>query len=246
MEKALNETPLDDILITNEWDAWDHVRNLIQDYLRDCEVEEAYNPNDLPFIVFFESRIEKKLIKSGFGMNTLRDKNKMERIFNELRNEGLLFQYPVRPGEIFPIGTFTISEDNRTFWIKPDIHAALRAWQSIDILKRLLVDNEAVKIYLSTFELTINLARAGQIPAKALQGFSNSKTQSERSSKPRAWGNMTPAERKTRDTRIRADYDRSRLTLNAFALRCAKNCAYAKGNGEHLSVSGIKKVLSKK
>jgi len=74
--------------------------------------------------------------------------------------------------------------------------------------------------------------------------FSN--TQSQKGQKKRARNGLTPSKRKARNTRIRVDYEKSRLNSTAFALRCAKNCTYEKGNGKYLSASGIKKVLRNK
>lgn len=71
-------------------------------------------------------------------------------------------------------------------------------------------------------------------------------TQSKRASKQRTSGSMTPKERVVRNNSIRADYAKSTLKLNAFALHHAKKGTYEKGNGKKLSKSGIKKVIYNK
>jgi hypothetical protein len=232
MDEAL-KAPLDDILIINEWDGWGHVSDLIRAYLKDCEVEAAYDPNDLPFIVHFESRIREKLIKAGFAIDTLMDKDKMQAIYDVLAEDGLE-RYEVYPGPL-PKGTYTISEDKRVFWVNPDTSAALQAWQAINILKQLLINNDAVKIFLRTFELIISLSRAGEIPAKAIQGFTQSKKQKSNQARRKTWRGKTKQKIANRDKKIREEWKISKLSEHGFAQKQAKE--------HNISVTQVKNII---
>lgn len=173
MKEHLDVEVIDDLITSDEWD---HVRNHIDEELKCCDIKGGLKPDDLPFIVFCESIIKSKLITDGFKKDTLDDPNKLELIFKALSEQGRKYAIPVWQHRLFPIGLFKLSDDNRTFWVKPDVDAALRTLESVEVIKNLLVGNDgsvnknAVKIFLRSFELTINLARAGLVPKMAMQG----------------------------------------------------------------------------
>ena len=169
MKNFLYEYPLDSLLTTDEWD---HVRYLIGEWLKSCEVESGLNPVRLPLILYFKGKMKDKLIKAGFDKEALDNPEELELILKELDTQGIKYYHPkwrYNPPYGFPTGSFTLSSDNCILWVKPDIDAALRALESITIIKGLLVNNglvnkEAIKVYLRSLELTINLSRAGIFP----------------------------------------------------------------------------------
>lgn len=165
MKNILYEYPFDSLLTSDEWD---HVRYLIGEYLQACEVEGAFDPNDLPFLLFFESKIKAKLIKAGFEKDIIENPEQFEEILKALYTEGIFINgtWHEAPSG-FPPDMVTFSKDRRTYWIKPDIKAALLALRSITIIKQLLTNNDAVKVYLRSLELTINLLRSGLTPGFA-------------------------------------------------------------------------------
>ena len=173
MKNLLYKYPLDSLITTDEWD---HVRDLIGGELKCCEVEGGLNPADLPFILYFEGKMKDKLIKAGFDKEALDNPEELELILKELDKQGITYDHPkwrYNPPYGFPSGSFILSSDNCILWIKPDIDAALRVLESIAIIKGLLVNNglpnkEAVKVYLRSLELIINLSRAGNISELAI------------------------------------------------------------------------------
>lgn len=173
MKNLLYKYPLDSLLATDEWD---HMRYLIGENLKCCEVEGRLNPEDLPFIPYFKGTMKDKLIKAGFDKEALDNPDELELILKELDKQGIKYDHPKwrdNPPYGFPSGSFTLSSDNCILWVKPDIDAALRALESITIIKGLLVNNglvnrEAIKVYLYSLELMINLSRAGNVPELAV------------------------------------------------------------------------------
>ena len=173
MKHNFYEHPVDSLLSLEEYSEWDHVIYLIREHLNNIEKLDKKYPidiDDLPFFPYFENEMKKKLIKAGFQKKDLDDPNKLKSKVRELDKQGLVYSDPVwtnRPHG-FPDGSFTVRDDMRTMCVKPDVDGALRALELITIMKELLATNiEGIKIYLRSFELTINLARAGTIPSLA-------------------------------------------------------------------------------
>ena len=172
-KNLLYEYPLDSLLATDEWD---HMRDLIGEELRCCEVKGGLHPADLPFILYFEGKMKAKLIKAGFDKDALNNPEELELILLELNKQGIKYDHPkwrYNPPYGIPTESFTLSSDDCILWVKPDIEAALRAFESITIIKGLLVNDgvpnkEAVKVYLRSLELMINLSRAGNVPELAV------------------------------------------------------------------------------
>lgn len=171
-QKDLYEYGVDSLITTDEWD---HVRYLISEELKCCDVKGGLDPADLPFFPYFEGKTKKKLIEVGFKKEIIEDKQKIKKLIYVLDFEQaqkfLHHRWDLNPPYGFPSGTYKLSEDNHTMWINSDIESALRALESITILKGLLFNNgivnkEAVKVYLHSFELIINLSRSGAIPKK--------------------------------------------------------------------------------
>jgi hypothetical protein len=160
---VLDEHPIDSLLT----DEWDHVRDLIGGHLRDCEDERTFDPSDLPFILYFETQTKRKLIKAGFDKDDIDDQELFELVLTGLDHQGSPTLSTWNRPYGYPADVVTFSEDRRTYWIRPDIDAALRALQSIAALKELLRNNDAVRIYLQSFEMVINLLRSGNAPELA-------------------------------------------------------------------------------
>ena len=163
----------DSMLMTDEWD---HIRYLISEYLKGCEIENYLESGPLPLILEFEGVMKEKLTNVGFRKEDIEDKRNFKKILEILDNQGIAYQgwqWDKYPPYGLPSGSFTISKDNRLMWVKMDIDAALRTLESISIIKGLLANNgkinkEAVKVYLRTLELTVNLLRAGVVPELAV------------------------------------------------------------------------------
>lgn len=168
MKSVLYEYSIDSLLTSDERD---HVQYLIGESLRDCEVEKTFDPEDLPFILYFEKTIKDKLIKAGFKKDVLENRKRFETTLKNLDRQGSGNAYFwTRDGLPygFPRDVVDISrEDNKMYWIDSDIDAALRALQSMTALKQLLQNNEAVKIYLRSLEMIVNLFRSGNAPELA-------------------------------------------------------------------------------
>lgn len=171
------EFPIDFMLAIDEWDEWDHVRYKIEEYLRSLDIlekEEMLTERfSLPFIAYFEREIKRKLIKAGFKDNIFEDQTDFQITLQILdkQRKGVYGTWDhILSG--YPANVVTFSEDRTIFWIKPDVEAALRALESITIIKRLLVNEKSVnfeahRVYLRSLELVINLARMGTIPQMA-------------------------------------------------------------------------------
>lgn len=174
MKKLRDDVAIDSILTTDEWN---DRRLMVGEELKCCDVEGGLNPAELPLIVYFEAQIKSKLMDDGFKIETLSNPKKLELILKDLDKQGIEYANPAWQPPVFPERSVTRSDDNRIFWVKPDIDSALRTLESLEIIKRLLmgsdglVNKQAVKIFLRSFELTINLARAGFVPEKALLGI---------------------------------------------------------------------------
>lgn len=158
---------IDDIIISDEWD---HVRYLIGEHLKGLEVAGEVRRKELPFFAHFEHEIKSKLIKAGFRKEIIDNQKRFGAVLNGLNNQGKTI-YGARDGEWkyppfaygYPADVVILNDDKSMYWIKPDIEAALRTLESITIMKGLLLNKEAIKVYLRSFELTINLSRAGLI-----------------------------------------------------------------------------------
>lgn len=245
MKDDLYEYPLDAIITSDEWD---HVRYQIGEEIKACDYKESgefYSKRGFPFLRSFEFWIETRLIKAGFKKSIITNKKRLEATIKNLNCQGMGNAYLWTNKNLpygFPAKVVKIDEDNKKlFWIKSDIEAALLALESIKTLKGLLikngaVNNEGVKIYLHTLEMTINLSRAGNISEKAIQGERQSIGQSKKGQKHRKVKGMTPEERETRNEGIRAAFKKWKKKENAFCI---------KYGGKHdLSPSAIRKIIN--
>jgi hypothetical protein len=232
-EKMVFETPLDCVLLTNELDEWTHIQGELLETLRDCEREkELFIYQDaVPLLSYFERSALALLATAGFDKMTLKDPKEFASILNFMKNESVLFNIPIFdrkssdsklwetfwPGNHFPEGTFKISENKRTFWLKPRIKAALSVLKGIASLRSMLSSNSAVAIYAQTLEMTINLLRTGLLPETVLHGVNFSETQSKKGGKPRTRNGMNPAQRRERNEAIRRHFQKSRLDVTRFS-----------------------------
>ncbi len=166
MKSVLDEFAFDSLLVTEEWH---YVQYHIQEALRTCETLGAFDANAFPFVSYFESEIKKQLIKAGFKEEILDDPEQFELVMKDLERQASVFIDPIwhNPPHAFPEGTFTVSEDHRTFWANPDIEGSLRSLQGARKIKHLLRDAEAVKIYLYTMQFIVNVLRSGRAPELA-------------------------------------------------------------------------------
>lgn len=172
MKKDLNEFPLDSVILSDTWDDFQyHICNEI----KNCDYEKigaVYSKIGFPFLRSFEIWIEKKLIKAGFKKETIRDEVEFDKLIYVLNFEQMRkntnWNFDLNPPYGFPAGTYKVSKDSHSMWINSDIEAALLTLESIKIIRGLLVTNgvvnkKAVKVYLRTLEMTVNLTRAGNI-----------------------------------------------------------------------------------
>lgn len=166
MKNDLNEFPLDSF-ITN--DEWDFLRAKIEGEIIHCN-RKGVDLRRLPFTDWFEKETKNKLLKAGFRKEIIEDEKKLKKLIHIItweQGEDVNLPYG------FPSGTYKVSKDKKTVRINPDIEACLLVLESIKIMKELLitdgeVNKEAVKIYLRSLELIINLSRAGNIAALAV------------------------------------------------------------------------------
>lgn len=173
--KKINDriNPIDDLIVSDEWT---HVRYKIREALKTCDYEEAgdfFLSRGLPFLGWYRRAIEKRLVNAGFKEEFIKEEIWFKGIiyfvnFEQGRNSSG-YRWDLNPPFGFPSQTYTLSDDNYEIWIKPEIEAALLALQSIKQLQELLVKDgmvniEAVKVYLRSFELFVNLSRAGNLP----------------------------------------------------------------------------------
>jgi len=135
-----------------------------------CAEQDAIIPDDLPFLQWFECETKSRLLAAGFKKEKLDDKKELNKIIGILKFQGMISpncgRIPLQNS--FPPGTFTISEDELTFWVDIQIEAAIQTLKSIEIIKRLLVkddvvDKNALEVYLRTVQLMISLTRTGNV-----------------------------------------------------------------------------------
>lgn len=227
--KTLLDPPIDDLITTDEWN---HARYVIRKTLRTCQDEEInkfFEPGMIPFLGWFERAIENRLIKAGFDKESIK---------NEIWFKGLMYTLDFEQGFIysgrwdlnppfgFPAGTYTLSDDNHQMWIKPEIEAALVTLQTLKKLDELLVKDgkvniEALRVFLHSFELTINLSRTGLLPEKALRGEKYSKSQGKIRKKRQTWGGLKRDQLLARNQRICEDFKKTGLTENNFSNKYA-------------------------
>jgi hypothetical protein len=174
MKDHLYEFPTDSMIATDEWD---HARYMIGEELKICDFKGTFLEGHLPFFSWFRGEIKDKLKKAGFKKSIIENKKRLETTMKNLNRQGKGNAY-LSTNDGFPYGfpSEVVEFDNVNkglYWIKSDIDAALRTLESLEILKELLVtdgvvNKEAVKVYLRSLELIINLSRAGNVPALAV------------------------------------------------------------------------------
>lgn len=159
----------------NEWDVvrW-RIENDLQLLDELGEIDQEYLER-IVFIGSFEVMLRIKLIKAGFDEHFLKNPEELNRVISVLKDQGISYAFHRHeidfPG--FPTGSFSVDEDNRLLWLKPDIEAALRALGLIAIIKGLLVkdgfiNKDACKVYLRSMELIISIVRASKTPKLAV------------------------------------------------------------------------------
>lgn len=210
---------------------WDHYQYLIEGFLEFCELDEPIRFKDsvhMTFLTGFEKEIKEKLIKAGFKKINIDDQYSIELLVSCLDYQGIK-QIPMACltwdeyfskalGEsTYPKGSITYNKNQSMFWIKPDIDAALRVLKNIPKVKRLLVDGpnlnkEALELYLRTFELIINVARAGVVLKQLKIGRDRSKAQSDTRGKRKTWRGKDKDELKARDKKIIQRFKKARKT----------------------------------
>jgi hypothetical protein len=121
-----------------------------------------------------------------------------------------------------------------------ETESAAAVLQSITCLKELLMENGVInrkcaKVYFRTLELAINLFRSGSLVKKTLQSEAFSETQSDKGSKPRTVRDLSPEERKKRNSKIKSAFEKTKLTKNSFCKDQGKK------NG--LSPSAIREII---
>lgn len=237
MKNDLYEFPLDSLLTSDEWD---HFRYLIEENLECLEVTDDM---PLPFISYFEAETKKRLIGAGLKKDDLDDPAKLQKILKVINDQGLQwkdYRFDLHPLYGLPRNTYTVRADKKMFWVKPQIEAALLALESITIIKGLLLNNgrlnsDAVKVYLRSLELIINLSRAGNVVQKALQGERQSIRNSEKAGKKRKRGGKTPEEIIIRNQEILSSFSKWSKSANAFYIKYGKK--------QNLSPSAIRKIV---
>jgi len=172
MKKQIDPFNLIDSLLTS--DDWDHVTYLIEEDLKYYEIEDDAELTQSIFISDFEDSIKIKLIKSGFKKEAIESQERMKAILEGLNMQGrtikgigntLLKEYPSK--------VVKFGKDENIYWIQPEIEAALRSLVAMTELKaRLmngpLLNKEAIKTFLLSLKLIVNLVRAGNVPKLAI------------------------------------------------------------------------------
>jgi len=151
-------------------DEWDHVRYLIEqdlnclatiDITKDSELSNHLFHSNILFL--FEREIKEQLIKAGFEKKVIENQEKLKQVVKTLDKQGLIIHGYWDENLLYglPTTVLTFSEDRKTFWVNPEIESALRAFESINSMKKELFNNEAIGIFLKAFELLVNVFRAG-------------------------------------------------------------------------------------
>jgi hypothetical protein len=174
LRNLLDEFPIDSAIAGDECD---YFRYLIDGTLAEVDVDGMLDHLALPFFAFFERTMKDKLLKAGFKKSIIENEKRLETTIKNLNKQGCGNAYLWTKDWLpygFPPSVVTFGKDNKKlYWIEPDIGAALLALQSIATLKDLLINNgavnkEAIKVYLNTLQLTVNLTRASNIPMLAI------------------------------------------------------------------------------
>jgi hypothetical protein len=167
----------DDLINTNflddEWGS--HVRHVIKNTLRTCDYEEAgdfFLSHGLPFLGWYKRSLEDRLISAKFKKEHIKEEFWFKDLIRTIDfAQGKMYEgrWDLNPPFGFPPETYTLSDDKHQMWVKPKIEAALLALQSIKKLKELIIKDDkvnmqAIKVYLRTFELAINILRSGKLP----------------------------------------------------------------------------------
>lgn len=179
-----------DSMITS--DEWDHFQYVIGEELKALDIKGSWVMDYLPGFADFEYQIKQRLIDAGFNKDTLKDSTERKHLLRVMDFSGMEYRDPIWLKESpigLPHGTYTVRDDYRMFWVKPHIEAAIRTLESLAILKELLikkgqakkdeikimqrlpsgeeeergVNKDAVRVYLRTLEMVVNLVRAGNI-----------------------------------------------------------------------------------
>ena len=179
MKDDLADCPFEAILTS---DKWNHFRYLIEEELKGLAINKDIKAEYLPFIGYFECKIKEKLLNAGFKKEIIEDPEELKSLITVLNKQGIknsFHRYDLQPPDAFPPSAYNVSEDHHTIWINADIETALRALESAKILQGLLIKNDyinkdAVRVYLRSLEMIINLARTGN-----LAEFSKAKEEAE-------------------------------------------------------------------
>ncbi len=179
MKENHYEFPIDSILTSDEWN---HFRYLIEEELKGLEINKEIKTEYLPFIGYFEEKTKEWLMNAGLKKEIIENPEELKLLINLLNKQGIkntFHRYDLHPPDALPPGTYKVSEDHHTIWINVYIEAALRALESTKILQGLLIKNDyinkdAVRVYLRSLEMIINLARTGN-----LAEFSKAKEETE-------------------------------------------------------------------
>lgn len=173
MKGLLEEFFVDSLLTTDEWD---YIQWQIDGDVAHCESGGDLDPRDLPFVSRLEDALQARLGRAGFKKEVVEDRQELEKIIRSIDSNAsrhwTTHRFDLDPPYGLPAGSFTLGEDKHMFWVKPHVEAALRALACLSELKGLMVDNgavndSAVRVYLRTLQMAMNLSRSGNVPGLA-------------------------------------------------------------------------------
>ena len=159
-----NDYPIDFFLTSDEW--WSGMRLIIRNNIESYESNPSCT-GDAPFIQWFEEMLHKRLREEGFRKEILDNQSELKKLTSVLDSQGFRYKdwnWIESPPYGLPTESYTVSEDGHTMWVRPSMEAALRSLESLMAIKKLLVNKNAVQVFLLSLDLIVNSARAGRVP----------------------------------------------------------------------------------
>ncbi len=215
---------VDDLLAPKEFDQWSFIRESIEGNLVWLDEEKGnINQKELPFIYAFEDEVKDKLVRAGFKKDFWGNQADFQKLLQILDKQGLsIYGTWDHLPYGFPASVVIFSKDRKTFSINSDIAASLRTLNSIMIIKQSLLNNghinkEAVKVFLHSFELIINLLRSSNLIKIVSGGKTFKINQKLKRGKRKTWRGLNKEEIKKRNQKITDKFNNSKLTSNNFA-----------------------------
>jgi hypothetical protein len=154
------------LLTSDEWDDAQYYISNEFEFLEEIAIKKHHLKDIRLFhnhiLSLFEREIKEMLIETGFEKVMLEDPDKLHKIIKALDRMGIEYKFPRYELPYgFPEGILKIRQDKKVIWVKPEIESALRALESINLMTKELSDKKSIIIFLKSFELLVNVLRAG-------------------------------------------------------------------------------------